>query len=103
MFSTQCKVDNAGKVEKTLKLHAATKRKLEFAKTLAAALRNECPDLEMACGTVLAGVGIILDADDGPRDFTERIEEPTDIASEAEVDEATEAKLDKIAPRKNAG
>lgn len=101
MFDVKYKPAENGKLSKSLRLHAATIRKLRFCSHCAEmlmeaypAVAGHCEDLGHAVGAILAAAGGTVDSSDAP-------EEPTDIASE--LDEATEAKLDEIAPRKSAG
>lgn len=88
MFEYVTKVDSSGKETRRLKLHAATKRKLEFCNDLAARLQAACPPVAGYCEDIGHAIaGILAEAGE--------IDPPAETA----VDEATEAKLDEIAPR----
>lgn len=89
MFDLKCKPDKSGTLEVTMKLHAATKRKIEFVLSFVDTLAAAHPSEADNCENVAHGLRNILKACEGV----------TTLPKTPEVDEATEAKLDEIAPR----
>lgn len=106
MFDVKYKPAENGKLKKSLRLHAATIRKLRFCSEFAALLQEAFPESVAACRDMRSSIAAVLSAASAQatdEHASDAPDEPTDLASDVEVDEATEAKLDEIAPRKSAG